>query len=154
MVERTFVMVKPDGLQRALVGEIISRFERKGLKIVALRLIKPDEETIRRHYEAHEGKDFYEPLIEFIMSGPVVAMVWEADNAVYIGRKLVGPTTPNEATPGTIRGDYCLNTQFNVIHASDSVDSARREIGIFFGENELIQYDKSIRHWLGTDNIV
>ncbi len=153
MVEKTFVMVKPDGLQRALVGDVISRFEKKGLKLVALKLMKADDKLARRHYQEHEGKAFYEPLIEFIMSGPVAAMVWEADNAVYIGRKLVGPTTPNEAEPGTIRGDYCLNTQFNVIHASDSIESAKREINLFFKDDEIISYDVSIKHWLGLDNI-
>jgi len=153
VVEKTFIMVKPDGLQRALVGDIISRFENKGLKLVALKLLLLDRERAEHHYAAHQKKSFYDALIEFITSGPVVAMVWEADNAVYIGRKLTGPTTPNEAPPGTIRGDYCLNTQFNVIHASDSVENARREIDIFFQPQEIIRYDRSIKHWLGLDGM-
>ncbi|SRR6056297_503547 len=151
MVEKTFIMVKPDGIQRALLGEIIERFENKGLKLVGLKLLRMDEEMARKHYKEHENKEFFNNLLEFITSGPVVAMVWEADNAVYIGRKLVGPTTPNEAEPGTIRGDFCINTQFNLIHASDSIESARKEIDIFFEENEILNYEKSIRHWLGLD---
>ena len=153
MVEKTFIMVKPDGLQRALVGDVITRFETKGLKLVALKLLLLDKAHAERHYAVHREKPFFEALIEFITSGPVVAMVWEADNAVYIGRKLTGPTTPNEAPPGTIRGDYCLNTQFNVIHASDSVENAQREIAIFFEPGEIIRYDRSIKHWLGLDGM-
>jgi len=153
VVEKTFIMVKPDGLQRALVGDVITRFETKGLKLVALKLLLLDKPTAEHHYSVHAQKEFYKDLIEFITSGPVVAMVWEADNAVYIGRKLTGPTTPNEAPPGTIRGDYCLNTQFNVIHASDTVKNAQREIDIFFRPEEILHYDKSIRHWLGLDGL-
>lgn len=151
MVEKTFIMVKPDGLQRALVGEVIKRFENKGLKLVGLKLMKIKPELAKKHYEMHKDKPFFSDLIEFITSSPVVAMVWEADNAVYIGRKIVGPTRPNEADPGTIRGDFCINTQFNVIHASDTIENAKREISLFFKDEEIIRYEKSIRHWLGLD---
>ncbi len=151
MIEKTFVMVKPDGLQRALVGEVIRRFENKGLKLVGLKLMRLEQSTAERHYEQLKDKPFFPNLLDFVTSGPVVAMVWESDNAVYIGRKLVGPTRPNEAEPGTIRGDFCVNTQFNVIHASDTVDNATREIGIFFQPNELMRYERSIMHWLGLD---
>jgi nucleoside-diphosphate kinase len=151
MIEQTFIMVKPDGLQRALVGEIIRRFENKGLKLVGLKLMSLDRKTAERHYEQLNEKPFFSSLLDFITSNPVVAMVWEADNAVYIGRKLVGPTRPNEADPGTIRGDFCVNTQFNVIHASDSVENAKREIAIFFPPTEIVRYERSIMHWLGLD---
>ena len=151
MVEKTFIMVKPDGIQRALIGEIIERFENKGLKLVGLKLIKMDKTLAKKHYGEHINKEFFDDLVDFITSGPVVAMVWEADNAVYIGRKLVGPTTPNKAGPGTIRGDFCINTQFNLIHASDCIESARKEIALFFNEDEILNYEKSIRHWLGLD---
>ncbi len=151
MIEQTFIMVKPDGLQRALVGEIIRRFENKGLKLVGLKLLALDRKMAEIHYEQLKDKPFFSSLLDFITSNPVVAMVWEADNAVYIGRKLVGPTRPNEADPGTIRGDFCINTQFNVIHASDSVENAKREIAIFFAPSELVRYERSIMHWLGLD---
>lgn len=151
MIEQTFIMVKPDGLQRALVGEVIRRFENKGLKLVGLKLMTLDRKMAETHYEQLKEKPFFPSLLDFITSNPVVAMVWEADNAVYIGRKLVGPTRPNEADPGTIRGDFCINTQFNVIHASDSVENAKREIAIYFSPAELVRYERSIMHWLGLD---
>jgi nucleoside-diphosphate kinase len=151
MIEQTFIMVKPDGLQRALVGEVIRRLENKGLKLVGLKLLTMDRKMAETHYEPLKEKPFFSSLLDFITSNPVVAMVWEADNAVYIGRKLVGPTRPNEADPGTIRGDFCINTQFNVIHASDSVENAKREIDIYFQPNELVRYERSIMHWLGLD---
>jgi len=151
MIEKTFIMVKPDGVQRVLVGEVIKRFEQKGLKLVGLKLMMVSKDLASKHYGVHLGKPFYEDLLEFIMSGPVVAMVWEADNAVYIGRKLVGPTRPNEAEPGTIRGDFCINTQFNVIHASDTVENARKEIAFYFNQEELVRYERSIMHWLGIN---
>lgn len=149
MLERTLVLVKPDGIQRALVGEIIGRFENKGLKLVGLKLMQMDQTMAAAHYEAHKGRDFYDSLINFVTSGPVVAMVLESVNAIFIVRKLVGSTRPNEADPGTIRGDYCVNTQFNVIHASDSLENAKREIDIFFRPEELVRYERSIMHWLG-----
>ncbi len=149
MVEKTFIMIKPDGIQRALIGQIIERFEDKGLKLVGLKLMYIPQSLAQKHYQMHIEKPFFGELLEFITSGPVVAMVWEADNAVYIGRKIVGQTTPNEAAPGTIRGDFCINTQFNLIHASDTVENAQREIALFFGQEELVKYDRSIMHWLG-----
>lgn len=149
MLEKTLVLVKPDGIQRALVGEIIARFERKGLKLVGLKLLQMDERMAALHYDEHKDRDFFPNLINFVTSGPVVAMVWEAVNAVFIVRKLVGPTRPNEAAPGTIRGDFCVNTQFNVIHASDNIENARREIEIYFTDQELVRYERSIMHWLG-----
>ena len=147
--EKTFIMIKPDGIQRELIGEIISRFEKKGLKLIAMKLMRMTRELAENHYCMHKGKHFYDKLIDFIVSGPVVAMAWQAENAIYIGRKLVGPTTPNEAAPGTIRGDFIINTSFNVIHASDTPENAEREINLFFQPEELIVYELSLRDWLG-----
>ncbi|HEY8552274.1 MAG TPA: nucleoside-diphosphate kinase, partial [Thermaerobacter sp.] len=124
-MERTFVMVKPDGVQRGLVGEIIARLERKGLKLVGLKMMRVSEELARRHYAAHEGKPFFPGLIRFITSAPVVAMVWEGREAVAVVRNLLGPTDGAKAAPGTIRGDLANDIGFNLVHGSDSVESAR-----------------------------
>jgi len=137
-VQRTFVMIKPDGVRRGLIGEIISRFERRGMKIVAMKMVKMDRALAERLYEEHKGKSFFEELISYVTSGPVVAMVIEADEAVSVVRKMIGATDPKEALPGTIRGDYALSKAENIIHASDSPEKAGREISIFFKENEII----------------
>jgi len=139
-VERTFVMVKPDGVQRNLVGEIIGRFERKGFKLVGMKLMRITPDLAARHYAEHREKPFYNDLISFITSGPVVAMVWEGLNAVSMIREMMGKTNPAEAVPGTIRGDFAINLTKNVIHGSDSLASAKREIGLFFTDKELIDY--------------
>jgi Nucleoside diphosphate kinase len=133
-VQRTFVMIKPDGVRRGLIGDIISRFERRGMKIVAMKMVKIDRALAERLYEEHKGKSFFEELISYVTSGPVVAMVIEADEAVSVVRKMIGATDPKEALPGTIRGDYALSKAENVIHASDSPEKASREISIFFKE--------------------
>lgn len=140
MIERTLVLLKPDAVRRKLVGEIISRFERKGLKIVAMKFIKLSLETAEKHYEIHKGKDFYEPLIKFITSGPLVAMVIEGEQAISMVRIIVGKTSPYEATPGSIRGDFAFTTRENLVHASDSLESTKREIPIFFNEDEIVKY--------------
>ncbi len=133
MTERTLVLIKPDGIERRLIGEIISRIERKGLNIVALELRHVSEELASRHYAEHEGKPFFGSLLEFITSGPVVAAIVEGPRAVAAVRQLAGGTDPVEkATPGTIRGDFGLETQFNLVHGSDSTDSAKREIALWF----------------------
>jgi len=137
-IQRTFVMIKPDGVRKGLIGEIISRFERRGMKIVAMKMVKMDRALAERLYEEHKGKSFFEELISYVTSGPVVAMVIEADEAVSVVRKMIGATDPKEALPGTIRGDYALSKAENVIHASDSPEKASREISIFFKENEVI----------------
>jgi len=137
-MERTFVAIKPDAVQRSLIGEIISRFEKKGFKINALKLMQLDEATAKRHYAEHEGKPFFQGLVSFITSGPIVAMVIEGNNAVTVVRKMLGVTNPAEALPGTIRGDYGQITEKNIIHGSDSIQSAEREIAIFFKENEIL----------------
>ncbi|HOA36193.1 MAG TPA: nucleoside-diphosphate kinase [Bacillota bacterium] len=146
--ERTFVMVKPDGVQRKLVGEVITRLEKKGLQPVAIKMMQMEPELAARHYGEHRGKPFYESLISFITSGPVVAMVWEGDNAVAVARSLIGATNPQEAAPGTIRGDLALFTGNNLVHGSDSLESARREIGLFFNEAELCSYRSVLDEWI------
>jgi nucleoside-diphosphate kinase len=131
-IERTFVMVKPDGVARGLVGEIVSRFERKGMTLEGVRMLTFDEELARRHYAEHVDKGFFPELLSFITSGPVVAMAWSGESAVAVGRNLMGPTDPKEAPPGTIRGDFGTVVTQNLVHGSDSPDSARRELDIFF----------------------
>ena len=134
MSERTLVLIKPDGVRRGLVGEVISRLERRGLAIVAMDLRTLDRDIANLHYGEHEGKPFFEPLIEFITSGPLVAMVVEGNGAIQAFRTLAGPTDPLAAAPGTIRGDHALLVKENVVHGSDSPESAEREIKIFFPE--------------------
>jgi len=135
-VEHTYVMVKPDGVQRAMVGEVISRFERKGLKLENVRMLTITEEMAGRHYAEHTEKPFFGELVEFITSGPVVAMEWSGESAVSVARTLMGPTNPAEAPPGTIRGDFGLIMTNNIVHGSDAVASAERELGIFFPESD------------------
>ncbi len=132
-VEHTFVMVKPDGTARGLVGEVISRLERKGLRLEKIRRLVIDEQLAMRHYAEHEGKPFHEELVSFIISGPVVASEWSGDGAVAVVRELVGATDPAQAAPGTIRGDYGLEISHNIVHAADSLQSAARELALFFG---------------------
>lgn len=131
-VEHTFVMVKPDGVARGLVGEVVGRLERKGLKLEKMRMLTIDEELAGRHYAEHTEKPFFGDLVEFITSGPVVAMEWSGEGAVGVARTIMGVTNPAAAAPGTIRGDFGLEITFNIVHGSDSVDSGARELGIFF----------------------
>ncbi|MFB9277220.1 nucleoside-diphosphate kinase [Cohnella cellulosilytica] len=147
-MERTYLMVKPDGVQRGLIGEIVARFERKGLKLIGAKLMQVSLERAERHYAEHKGKDFYENLLRFITSGPVFAMVWEGDQAVAHCRALIGKTNSLEAAPGTIRSDFAVHTNFNLIHGADSLDNAEREIAIFFSEDELVSYDRAIQAWI------
>ncbi|MCQ6558032.1 nucleoside-diphosphate kinase [Paenibacillus mendelii] len=147
-MERTFLMVKPDGVQRGLIGEIISRFERKGLQLVAAKFMMVTPEIAERHYAEHVGKDFYPPLVDFITASPVFAMVWQGDNVIALSRALIGKTNALDAAPGTIRSDYAVHTNFNLIHGSDSAESAGREISIFFGPNELVDYEQTIQRWI------
>jgi nucleoside-diphosphate kinase len=132
-VEHTFVMVKPDGVRRGLVGDVIGRFERKGLVLEKMRMLQIDEAFAGRHYAEHAEKPFFGELVEFITSGPVVAMEWSGESAVSVARTLMGPTDPATAPPGTIRGDFGLIVTNNIVHGSDSVASAERELGLFFG---------------------
>jgi len=146
--EQTYVMVKPDGVQRGLCGEIVSRFEKKGLKIVAMKFMVIKKETAEIHYGEHKGKGFFNGLIKFITSGPVLAMVLEGDNAVAVCRNLMGKTNPQDSAPGTIRGDFGMVVGMNLIHGSDSVESAKREISIFFKPEELVSYKRSADEWI------
>ena len=132
--ERTFAMVKPDGVKRGLVGEVVSRLERKGFKIRELKMMQIPRETAERHYGEHQGKPFFENLVSFITSGPVVAMIVEGENAISEWRKMMGATNPVDTAPGTIRGDFASTIDENVAHGSDAPDTAEREIGIFFSE--------------------
>ncbi len=139
--ERTFLMIKPDGVQRGLIGNVISRLERRGLKLVALKMMQITPDLASRHYGEHQGKPFYDGLIEFIISAPVVAMIWEGDDAVGMVRTMIGATDPRKASPGTIRGDLAVFTGKNIVHGSDSNESAAREIELFFGSEELFTYN-------------
>ena len=145
---RTFVMIKPDAVRRGLIGEIISRFENKGLKIAGMKMLHVDEALAARHYQEHVEKPFYPMLRNFITSSPVVALAIEGDNAVDVVRTLMGTTNPQKADPGTIRGDFAINLTKNLAHGSDSPASAEREIGLFFDESELHDYEMTIKDWL------
>lgn len=148
-MERTLVLLKPDAVQRRLVGRIISRIEEKGLKIVGLKMIRVSRELAEKHYAEHREKPFYPELVSFITSAPVVAMVVEGPKAVEVVRKMMGKTNPLEAEPGTIRGDFGLSVTMNLIHGSDSPASAAREIALFFRDDELLSYNTADAAWLG-----
>jgi nucleoside-diphosphate kinase len=137
-VERTFIMVKPNGFARGLVGEVIARFERRGLELRAMKLIRIPRELAERHYAEHREKPFFGELVDFITSGPVVAMVWEGNEAITVARTMMGATDPVKAAPGTIRGDFATVMAENVVHGSDGPESATREIGLFFAAGELV----------------
>ena len=147
-MERTYLMVKPDGVQRGLAGEIITRFEKKGFKIVALKMLRISRELAEKHYGEHLGKPFFESLVGFITSGPVVAMVVEGKDAVNAAREMMGATDPLKALPVTIRGAYGIDIGRNIIHGSDSKESAAREIALFFKEEELWDYSREIDSWI------
>lgn len=147
-MERTLVLVKPDGVQRGLVGEIISRLERRGLKLAAMKLMQVDDALARQHYGEHVDRPFFRGLVEFITSGPVAAMVWEADNAVETVRTTMGGTSPAAASPGTIRGDLALDIGRNLVHGSDTVESAKREVALFFSPEEVLDYGRSTDPWI------
>ncbi|KPI90131.1 nucleoside diphosphate kinase b [Leptomonas seymouri] len=138
--ERTFIAVKPDGVQRGLVGEIISRFERKGFKLVALKMLKPTTEQAQGHYTDLSSKPFFNSLVAYMSSGPIVGMVWEGKNVVKSGRMLLGATNPADSLPGTIRGDYAIDVGRNVCHGSDAVESAQREIAFWFKPEDLMSW--------------
>ena len=147
-MERTLVLVKPDGVQRGLCGEVILRLERRGLKLVAMKLMQLDDATAREHYGEHVQRPFFAGLVSFITSGPLVAMVWEADDVVDIVRNTMGGTNPAGSAPGTIRGDLGVNIGRNIVHGSDSAESAEREIGLFFRPGEILDYSRSIDPWI------
>ena len=147
-MERTLLLVKPDGVQRGLVGEIMARFERKGLKVIGLRLVAVSQELAERHYAVHAGKHFYADLVTFITSGPVAAVAVEGPDAIATVRRMVGRTMPNEAEPGTIRGDLGISGLRNLIHASDAPDTAVAELALWFGSDGLVDYGRAIDAWV------
>ncbi|ANX12700.1 nucleoside-diphosphate kinase [Fictibacillus halophilus] len=147
-MEKTFLMVKPDGVQRALIGEIVSRFEKKGFQLVGAKLMNISEDLAKEHYGEHKERPFFGELVDFITSGPVFAMVWEGKDVILTARNMMGKTNPAEAAPGSIRGDYAVQVSNNIIHGSDSAESAEREIGLFFKEEELVSYDKAVSVWI------
>lgn len=147
-MEKTFIMLKPDAVQRGLVGQVIARFEAKGCKLVGMKLIKVTRDLAEQHYEEHKGKSFFEPTVNYITSSPVVATVWEGKNCVAIARELMGATNPASANPGTIRGAYGMDISRNIIHGSDSVASAEREIALYFRPEEILEYRKAGEEWL------
>ncbi|MFN5855570.1 MAG: nucleoside-diphosphate kinase [Pseudanabaenaceae cyanobacterium] len=147
-MERTFIAVKPDGVQRNLVGEIIGRFEKKGFKLVGLKLLQPSRELAEKHYDVHKERPFFGSLVEFITSGPIVALVLEGDGVVAASRKLIGATNPLTAEPGTIRGDFGANIGRNIIHGSDAIETAQREIALWFQPEELVEWKPTITPWV------
>lgn len=147
-MQRTLVLLKPDAVERGLVGEITSRLEKKGLRFAAIKLMRITEERAHRHYEEHVGKPFFDGLVGFITSSPIVAMVLEGENAVMVVRDVMGATDPQNAAPGTVRGDLAMTIGPNLVHGSDSEDSAAREIALFFSPEEVLNYERGIDAWI------
>ena len=147
-MERTFIMIKPDGVQRHLVGEIIHRFEAKGFTLVGLKMMQVSRELAEKHYDVHKGKSFFSNLIDFITSAPVIAMVWEGDNVVTAARKIIGATDPISADPGSVRGDFGISIGRNLIHGSDAIETAQREIALWFTDDEQVGWEPARRSWL------
>ncbi|WP_284141290.1 MULTISPECIES: nucleoside-diphosphate kinase [unclassified Virgibacillus] len=147
-MEKTFLMIKPDGVQRNLIGDIVARFEKKGFQLVAGKLMQISDELAKEHYGEHKERPFFGELVDFITSGPVFAMVWEGENVITTAREMMGKTNPAEAAPGTIRGDYGVTVGKNVIHGSDSPESAEREINLFFKGEEVLAYTKQDHKWI------
>jgi len=152
VTERTLVLVKPDGVQRQLSGRIIARFEERGLKIVGLKLIAVDRELAERHYAIHRDKPFLAGLIDFITSSPVVAMVLEGPGAIELSRSIVGATRPEQAAPGTIRGDLAMVTAQNLVHASDGAETAEAELALWFAPGELLSYERDVDRWVTPED--
>jgi nucleoside-diphosphate kinase len=146
--ERTLIIVKPDGVQRLLVGRILARFEERGLRIAGVKMLTPSRDLAERHYAVHRGKPFYEGLLDFITSGPVVAAALEGRQAVALARTMLGATRPEDAAPGTIRGDYALDVGQNLVHASDSAETAADELGLWFSSGELHDYPRDLDRWI------
>ncbi|KAL8163340.1 UNVERIFIED_CONTAM: hypothetical protein K2H54_018496 [Gekko kuhli] len=146
--ERTFIAVKPDGVQRGLVGEIIKRFEQKGFRLVAMKFMQASENLLKQHYIDLKDRPFYSDLVKYMNSGPVVAMVWEGLNVVKTGRVMLGETNPADSKPGTIRGDFCIQVGRNIIHGSDSVESAQKEINLWFKPDELVSFKSCAHDWI------
>jgi nucleoside-diphosphate kinase len=147
-MERTLVIIKPDGVQRGLIGKIVTRLERRGLKIAAMKLVQMDDLLARKHYAIHEGKPFFEPLIKYITSAPVVVMVIEGRKAIEIVRKTLGATNPGDAEPGTVRADYAVEIGRNLVHGSDGPDTAKTEVALFFDESEILSWKRDTDPWI------
>lgn len=147
-MEKTFLMVKPDGVQRGLIGEIVTRFEKKGFQLVGAKLMQIPTSLAEEHYGEHKERPFFNELVSFITSGPVFAMVWQGENVISTARQMMGSTNPKDAQPGTVRGDFGLTVGKNIIHGSDSEESAEREIALFFNEEELTSYTKLMNEWI------
>lgn len=147
-MEKTLVLVKPDAMQRGLAGQIISRLERRGLKIVAMKLLRMDKALAGRHYAVHQGKPFYDSLVDFITSCPIIAVVFEGTNAVQVVRRTMGETDPAKSPTGSIRGDLATEVQHNLIHGSDSVENAAKEISLFFAPKEVLSYSRDLDKWI------
>ena len=147
-MERTFIMIKPDGVQRGLIGDVISRFERKGFTLVGMKFMAVSRELAEKHYEVHKERPFFAGLVEFIISSPVVAMVWEGENVIASARTLIGATKPTEAQPGTIRGDFGIEVGRNLIHGSDAPETAKQEIALWFQAAELAAWEPATKAWL------
>ena len=148
MTERTLVLIKPDGVQRLVVGRILARFEERGLKLVALKLVRVDRPFAERHYAVHRGKPFFEGLLDFITSGPLVALALDGPHAIAVVRTMVGATRPHEAVPGSIRGDLAVETAQNLVHASDAAETATAELALWFSPDELLDYDREVDRWV------
>ena len=146
--ERTLILLKPDAVQRSLIGSIISRLEMRGLQIVAMKMLHVSQELAHNHYGVHKGKPFFESLVSFITSSPIVAMVLEGQNAVEMARNTMGTTNPVQANPGTIRGDLATDIGYNLIHGSDSTETAQHEIDLFFDKSEILSYERDIERWI------
>ncbi|NES68163.1 MAG: nucleoside-diphosphate kinase [Okeania sp. SIO2D1] len=147
-MERTFIAIKPDGVQRGLVAEIIGRFEKKGFTLVGLKMMMVSRELAEQHYDVHREKPFFNGLVEFIISSPIVAMVWEGEGVVASARKIIGATNPLNSEPGTIRGDYGISIGRNLIHGSDAIETAQREISLWFKEEELATWEPTLTKWI------
>jgi nucleoside-diphosphate kinase len=147
-MDRSLVLIKPDAIQRALAGQIISRLERKGLKIIAMKILHMDKDLAQRHYAIHKGKPFFDDLVSFITSSPLIAVVLQGENAVQIIRQMMGETDPAKASSGTIRGDFGIDIGRNLVHGSDSPENARREIDLFFSAEEIFDYDRELDSWI------
>ena len=150
--ERTFIMIKPDGVQRGLIGKIISRFEKKGFKLVSMKFMQASQELLEKHYSDLADRPFFPGLVNYMQLGPVVPMVWEGLNIVKTGRDIIGATNPMESQPGTLRGDLCIQVGRNIIHGSDSVPSAEKEIALWFNDDELCSYNITLDKWISEDN--
>ena len=147
-MQRTLILVKPDGVQRGLIGEIIGRFERRGLKLVGMKFLQMSDALAANHYAVHQGKPFYESLVSYITSGPVVAMVWQGKDAIAAARSTMGATNPVAAQPGTIRGDLGMEIGRNLVHGSDSPENGDKEVSLFFDESELVDWARDVERWI------